>query len=254
MVFLNINHFGNLSTEKSNIHLSSFLLTVSILAMANIILSLFLELQELRVVRILTTVIFFGWFLKFKLSKKKLFSLVFLLLVLSDIGIFFYENKWFCFLRFVSFIAINLILSFHIFNRAYIKKLKPFAIVIILVLFISCSLLVISLEDLLDFSIFGMVHEFLFYLYTLSTFLLMLFSVLFSLNDYSKKSDIFFGAVIAFLVSDILLMVGYYQDIYLVIQIERVVQILAIALLLYYILLLDQEVASEWDYSNETLD
>jgi len=246
MGFLNINqNHTSFDKVEKRIHIPSFLITISVLALVNVILSCFLELQELRIVRLVTTIIFFGWFLKFKFLKKGLFTLVFALLVLSDLGIFFYENKWFCFLRFISFILFQILLSFHILKRTRIKKLKPIALGALLVLFISCLFLVINLSSILDFTVFGIVHQLLFYLYTITTLVLIFLSVFYNLEDYSKKADMFFGAIVSFLVSDILLMVGYYQDFYVAIQIERFFHIVAIALLLYYVILLSQNTQNE---------
>ncbi|MFK7831791.1 MAG: hypothetical protein AB8B52_00810 [Winogradskyella sp.] len=135
---------------------------------------------------------------------------------------------------------MNLLLSYHLFNKSFFKKLKPFALAVIFVIFLSCVFLIENLAQLIDFTVFGRFHEFLYYFYTLTTFLLVFLTVVYNLNEYSKKMDVFLATVVAFLASDILLMIGYYEDLYIVIQIERFFQIMAIALLIYYVVLFDE--------------
>lgn len=206
----------------------------------NIFVSLFKDLQMLRLARIATTIFYFGYFLYLKLYKSILFTTVFTLLVLSDIGIFNYENIWFCYLRFISFIVFNIILSYHVFKKSFLKTPNIFILITGLVLSISCLLLVIKLKDILDLNLFGFIHESLYYIYTATTFVLIILSVIYSLSSTTKKSDVFFALVVGFLISDILLMIGYYQDLFLVIQIERFFQVLAITMLLYYVILLSK--------------
>ncbi len=76
--------------------------------------------------------------------------------------------------------------------------------------------------------------EILFIIYAFALLVLVICSVLNSLNDYTKQSDVFFGLVVSFLLSSILLVIAYYQGYHLAMQFERLFQILAMALLLYY--------------------
>lgn len=226
--------------KKRNFNFTPFLIITIVLIALNIAAGFLFEMQGLRVVRIATTLIFFIGFLSLRLKHKRLFSIILALILLSDVGLFNYENKWFCFLRFVTYIIMNLLLSYHLFNKSFFKKLKPFALAVIFVIFLSCVFLIENLAQLIDFTVFGRFHEFLYYFYTLTTFLLVFLTVVYNLNEYSKKMDVFLATVVAFLASDILLMIGYYEDLYIVIQIERFFQIMAIALLIYYVVLFDE--------------
>ncbi|MFK7831790.1 MAG: hypothetical protein AB8B52_00805 [Winogradskyella sp.] len=224
-------------------NLSYFIIGVSLLILINVVLAQSFDLQEWRITRSITTVIIFGWFLSFKVKKKLFFSLIFALLLIADLALLDYEAKWFCFLRFITFIIINALLCVHLSKKISVKQLTPFVLVTIFILFVSCIFLAIQLSELIDFTIFGLFHEVLFYTYALSTFLLVLFTVLTSLNDYSKKNDIFLGAIIAFFLSDVLLMIGYYEQFYLAFQIDCFFHILAMALLIYYVVLCNDNTA-----------
>lgn len=217
--------------------LKLFLLLALLIILLNLIFSLFNDLQLLRIVRLITTVLFLLFFIYLKLHKSLMFTLTFLLLLLSDIGILYYENKWLCYLRFVAFIIIHILLSYHIFNRFYFKKIKPIVVVAFLVFFVSCIFLVVKLKSVIDFNVFGEIHEYLYYVYTITITALIFLSTIYSLVNNTIRSDIFFAMIVSFLISDILLMVGYYLDFFLILQIERFFQVMAMTMLLYYVVI-----------------
>lgn len=216
------------------IYFRHFILVASILTIINAAIVVCFDLQTTRIARIITTVLFFLWFLKLNLPKNNFFVSVFVILVLSDLGILFYENKWFCYLRFISFMALYMLLSYHVIGNLKVGKIKPFTFFVIGVLLISCIFLIYSLNDIIDFETYGHIFEVIYYTYCVIAFGLVLLSILHSINSSSNKSDVFTGVVVAFVISDVLLILGYYQDFFLALQIERVFQIFGIALLLYY--------------------
>ncbi|WP_282044367.1 hypothetical protein [Winogradskyella flava] len=234
--------------KKKLFKTSSFIILLSILICANLIVSSYVNMEQLRIPRIMTTVILFLWFLNLELERRTLSIMAFSLVLIADITLVGYENKWFCFLRFITFIVINSLLIAHIFKPKFLKNVKAIPLIMILVLFVSCLLMIKYLSEFIDFSVFGMAHEVLYYIYAVTTLLLVLSTVLHSLNDYSKKIDIFLSAVVSFLISDLLLIIGYYSDSYLAIQVERVFHIAAIGLIIYYVILFNRDIKGSKEF------
>ena len=222
---------------KRVLNTSNFIMFLCVLLLINVVSSMYLDLVGMRPVRVATTLILFIYFLFLKIEKRTFPIIAFSLLLLADIVLLGYENRWFCFLRFIIFIIIYSLLLVHIFNKEILKKIKPLPFVIIAVLFISCLYLITYLSDFIDFSIFGQTHKVLYYVYAVLNLLLILCTAVYSLYDFSKKTDVFLGAIVSFLISDLLLIIGYYSESYLAIQVERFFHIAAIGLITYYIVL-----------------
>lgn len=220
------------------LNIKSFLLLTIGIFLINIIVSLFNDLQLLRTARLATTLFYVFYFLSLKLYKNIVFTFVFVLIFLSDLGLYYYENEWFCYLRFVSFIVMHILLSCHIYNKSYFKTLKPLVLFTFLIFFLSIVFLIPNLKSILDLNTFGKIQEYLYYIYSLTITILILLTVIYNLNNTSKRVEVFFGMVVSFFVSDILLMVGYYQNFFLVIQIERFFKVLTMFMLVYYVVLL----------------
>lgn len=226
---------------KTKWNSKGFLILTILLVLTNVLCSLFMNMEALRIVRVSTSLALYVSFLVMSFSIRRPFVLSLGLVLLADISLLNYENKWFCFLRFITFIVFNILLTFHIFKRQYIHKFKIIPTFVITILFIACLFMIEFLSKFFDFTLFGEVHQYLYYIYALSTLILILGTVIHSMKDYSRKIDLFLGAVWSFLVSDLLLIIGYYQNWYLAIQIERAFHILAIYLIINYVALLNRK-------------
>ena len=102
----------------------------------------------------------------------------------------------------------------------------------------SFLFLVFKLKNVLDLNTFGIIQEYLYYVYAAVIIILIILSIFNSLSIESKRSEVFFAIVMSFLLSDVLLMIGYYQNYFFALQIERFFQISAISMLFYYVFVL----------------
>ena len=229
--------------SRKNLYL--FFIVTLILGVISVISTFFLEMEAIRMSRVVTTIIFFLLFLKFKWYKIKLFFAVFLLFILADIGIVFFEDKWFCYLKLISTILAYFSLSTHVFLKIDFKNLKIFPSIVIGVLSISHIFLVFHFRKIIEMQMHGVLHEILFYGYSLAATMFLLSSIMYNISSDSRKADVFLGMNITFFLSDVLLMLAYYQGFFVTIQIEPIFHVLSLMLFLRYVILCEEDEVSQ---------
>ncbi|MGB7843441.1 MAG: hypothetical protein WBL21_11655 [Salinimicrobium sp.] len=219
-------------------------LVTAILLVANVMVYGYFGDYESGIMRFISMVVFFAFFLSPRYYKKSAL-IIFAVFVFNDLLLIYYED----------FINQNIVLFIRLFAyllmaRLVLPYLKKVKIHLFEGIFIGAILI---LNLLLLYSVQGVINagknagwlgELLVYGYGTATIILVCAAFTFYSRYFDKASIFFLLAVIGLVMSDLTYFIGFYLEFYEFYYLDRVFNILAIGFFLHFLFLFKRKVAS----------
>lgn len=205
-----------------------------LLLLFNLIVTSAYDYTYLRLGRVITIIIFFIMFLFYDGYNIKRLFYAFLLLVISEFGILFYEHNIMWNVKFICTMSAYALIISYLYPKVKNIKLNITSAILFIVLIASNILMLMTVKTYAGIHINGMINELVFYSCGITLLTMVWLTVAYSFRSDSIRSSIILGAVLGFFISDVLVAIAYYLKLFYVYYAERIIAILALMLLLIF--------------------
>ncbi len=203
----------------------------------------FYDVESSRIIRLVSTILFFLFFILNKGYNKSLLLIAFALFLVSDICMLRYEELIFNRLTFLTTILAYSFIAIHIFPKIKLLKNNKWVFIIFSLVLIVNTLMLNELIHMVEFKLIDKTHEILFYVYGDAMIVMGLFAANYNFRYNSTQSTLCMYFVLGFILSDIFAVMAYYLNFEVFYFPDRIFYILGISVLVSYsVLELDEEV------------
>ena len=203
----------------------------------------FYDVESSRIIRLVSTILFFLFFILNKGYNKSLLLIAFALFLVSDICMLRYEELIFNRLTFLTTILAYSFIAIHIFPKIKLLKNNKWVFIIFSLVLIVNTLMLNELIHMVEFKLIDKTHEILFYVYGVAMIVMGLFAANYNFRYNSTQSTLCMYFVLGFILSDIFAVMAYYLNFEVFYFPDRIFYILGISVLVSYsVLELDEEV------------
>lgn len=209
-------------------------LVLGLLILLNVVVISVSDISDSRWIRLISTVLFFAYFLKFS-SKLNVFILVVLVfMVLRDISIQYYEEP----LGHMAFLIFG-VLAYGILIIERLPKLKDIRIskmtLLISLILISANTYTLHiLINMLEYHFGSAAHIIVFFTYGALMMIMTFTAVSYNYIYNSTRSLVFVFLAIGFLVSDITSLFAYYFEVDICYYLERISYLIGLSFTVHY--------------------
>lgn len=203
----------------------------------------FYDVESSRIIRLVSTILFFLFFILNKGYNKSLLLIAFALFLVSDISMLRYEELIYNRLTFITTILAYSFIAIHIFPKIKLLKNNKWVFIIFSLVLIVNTLMLNELIHMVEFKLIDKIHEILFYVYGVAMIVMGLFAANYNFRYNSTQSTLCMYFVLGFILSDIFAVMAYYLNFEVFYFPDRIFYILGISVLVSYsVLELDEEV------------